>query len=492
MLNVFRILRPQDLEGSVEGGGSMPITLLEEFEMFGIENVKGKVPVAITIAGSDSGGGAGIQADLKTFAAMGVHGTTAITSVTAQNTQEVAAVIDLDAEMVKKQIRVVAEDLGIDAGKTGMLHTEEIIKAVASEVSKYGFPLVVDPVMVAKSGAPLLKPEAVNALKTSLLPEATVVTPNRFEAERLTDTRIESLEDAKRAAEEISKLGPEAVVIKGGHLSLQKAVDILYYKGKYKLLEAPRLDLKTTHGTGCSFSAAITAQLARGVDVSHAVENAKNFVTTAIKFGLNVGRGYGPVNPLASLYKEASKYRVLESVEEARRILESSPEAANFVPEVGMNVAMAVPYAEDLNDVAAIPGRLVRAYDHPKAVGYPRFGASLHLAKYILEIVKHEPTKRAAINLRFSEETLNFLKRKNLTVSFYDRREEPEEIKSVEGMTIPWGVRQAIQRIGKVPDVIYHRGDVGKEPMIVVLGQEASSLAKFVLEIAKEVAKFEP
>jgi hydroxymethylpyrimidine/phosphomethylpyrimidine kinase len=468
------------------------MTPSEAYEMFCIEKVKDKIPVAITIAGSDSGGGAGIQADLKTFAALGVHGTTAITAVTAQNTQKVAAVVDLDAEMVKKQIRVVAEDMGIDAGKTGMLHTEETIKAVASEVSKYRFPLVVDPVMVAKSGAPLLKPKAMTALKTDLLPEATVVTPNRFEAERLTDTKIENLEDAKRVAEEISKLGPEAVVIKGGHLSLQKAVDVLYYKGKHELLEAPRLDARTTHGTGCSFSAAITAQLARGTDVFSAVKNAKKFVAKAIKFGLKIGKGHGPVNPLVSLYKEASKYRVLESVEEAKRVLESSSEAVNLVPEVGMNVAMAVPYAEDLNDVAAVPGRLVKAYDHIRAVGHARFGASLHLARYILEIVKHKPTKRAAINLKFSQETLEILKRKNLTLSFYDRREEPEEIKKTEGMTIPWGVKQAIQRAGKVPDVIYHKGDIGKEPMIVILGEEASSLARFVLEIAREVAESEP
>ena len=150
--------------------------------------IKGKIPVAITIAGSDSGGGAGIQADLKTFAALGVHGTTAITSITAQNTHSVTAVEDLKPKMIRMQIRAVAEDLGIDAGKTGMLHTEEIIKIVSSEISKYNFPLVVDPVMIAKSGAPLLKPEAIEALKKYLLPKTTVITPNKFEAEKLSNT----------------------------------------------------------------------------------------------------------------------------------------------------------------------------------------------------------------------------------------------------------------------------------------------------------------
>jgi len=459
--------------------------------MSGIKKIKGKIPVAITIAGSDSGGGAGIQADLKTFAAIGVHGTTAITSITAQNTQAVKAVVDLDAEIIKKQIQAVAEDIGIDAGKTGMLHTKEIIKAVDSEVSKHQFPLVVDPVMVAKSGAPLLKPEAMNFLKTHLLPRATVVTPNKFEAEKLANRTIENLEDAKTAAKEISETGPEAVVVKGGHLNLQYATDVLYYKGKYRILETPWLDVETTHGTGCSFSAAIAAELAKGKDVPLAIKNAKKFITLAIRFGLNVGKGYGPVNPLGSLYQEASRYHVLKNVKEAKKLLETSPEIFKFVPEVGMNVAMAVPYAESLNDVAAIEGRLIRTVGKVKAVGNISFGSSSHLARYLLTITEHDLYKKAAINLKFSEDILSLLKQHGLEISFYDRKEEPEEIKKVEGMTIPWGVQQAIKRLGKVPDVIYHKGEVGKEPMIVILGKQACDLAKFATQLAKELEKLE-
>ncbi|MEM3774960.1 MAG: bifunctional hydroxymethylpyrimidine kinase/phosphomethylpyrimidine kinase, partial [Candidatus Bathyarchaeia archaeon] len=322
--------------------------------------MKSRIPVAITIAGSDSGGGAGIQADLKTFAALGVHGTVAITSITAQNTYAVRAVQDLKPEIVSEQIRAVAEDFCIDAGKTGMLHTDEIIKAVASEVSKYNFPLVVDPVMVAKSGAPLLKPEAINALKEHLLPLATVVTPNRFEAERLSGIEIQSLREAENAAKKISKMGPEAVVVKGGHIEGAEVTDILYYKGKFRRFTSPRLDEKTTHGTGCSFSAAIAAGLAKKLGVPEAVENAKNFVALSIKFGLKIGKGYGPVNPMAYLYREASRYEVLLNLEEAKNLLETHPEVAELIPEVGMNVAMAVRYAESVNDVAAIDGRIVR------------------------------------------------------------------------------------------------------------------------------------
>ena len=448
-----------------------------------------RVPVAITIAGSDSGGGAGIQADLKTFAALGVHGATAITSVTAQNTCSVTAVEDLKTEMIREQIKVVAEDLGIDAGKTGMLHTEEIIKTVSSEVSKYNFPLVVDPVMIAKSGAPLLKPEAMNALESFLLPKATVVTPNRFEAEKLADMEIKDLEDAKIAARKISEMGPKAVVIKGGHLDGEEAVDLLYHNGEFKTFSAPRLNTKTTHGTGCSFSAAIAAELAKKSDIEKAVEKAKKVVTLGIRFGLKVGKGYGPVNPMAYLYRESSKYNVLTNLEEAKALVEATPEVVMLVPEVGMNIAMATPYAESVADVAAIEGRIVKTSEGAKAVGNPKFGCSSHLARYLLEIHKYDKNKMAVINLKFSEETLKILKDWGKTISFYDRTKEPKETKNVEGMTVQWGVREAIKQIGAVPDVIYHRGDVGKEPMIVVFGEQAYNLAKLIVQLAREIGK---
>lgn len=455
--------------------------------MVWIKKVKGKIPVAITIAGSDSGGGAGIQADLKTFAALGVHGTTALTSITAQNTCSVIGVEDVNAEMIRKQIKTVAEDIGIDAGKTGMLHTQRIINAVASEISKYKFPLVVDPVMIAKSGAALLESNAVNALKEHLLRKATVVTPNKFEAETLAKVRIRNMEDAKVAAKKISKIGPEAVIVKGGHLDQHGAVDVLYYMGEFRVFKAPKLDAKTTHGTGCSFSAAIAAELAKGKNIPEAVENAKKLVTLAIRFGLNLGEGYGPVNPMAYLYRESSKYQVLSNMEEAKRLLESSPLITKLVPEVGMNITMAIPYAEKVDDIAAIPGRLVKVPEGARSVAHPRFGCSSHLARYILEIMKDDPTRKAAINLKFSEEVLEILKGMNLELSFYDRREEPEEVKKLEGMSVPWGVTQAVKRLGKAPDVIYHKGDLGKEPMIVIFGREATELAELVLKVAAKV-----
>ena len=453
--------------------------------------IKGKIPCALTIAGSDSGGGAGIQADLKTFAALGVHGMSAITAITAQNTVEVMAVHPVPPEIVKQQIEAVATDIGVDAAKTGMLYSTEIIKVVVEEVKTHGFPVVVDPVMIAKSGASLLREDAKRTLINELIPLATVVTPNAMEAQEITGIKIQDIKDAELAARKIAELGAKSVVVKGGHI-LQggKAVDVLYHDGKYHYFESERLESKTTHGTGCSFAAAIAAELAKGKNIPEAVEIAKKIVNMGIKFGLNIGRGFGPVNPMAELYKEASKYKILKNVKEAIKILEDNSEVSSLVPEVRMNLVMALPYAETLDDVVGVDGRITIVNGRAKAAACPEFGVSRHLAKYVLTAMKYDSSIRAAINIRYSLDILNICKKLGLSVSFYDRRKEPEEIKKIEGMSVPWGVEQAIRNIGKVPNVIYHEGDWGKEPMIVLLGENAINVAKLAIKIAKNLAKF--
>ncbi len=260
---------------------------------------------ALTIAGSDSGGGAGIQADLKTFAALGVFGTSAITSVTAQNTVGVQGVHDLPPEFVGRQIVSVLEDIAIDAAKTGMLSSAAIIGVVAEKVKTYRIErLVVDPVMVAKSGDPLLRPDAVKALIEHLLPLALVVTPNLPEAKALTGLAIDGLEAMRQAARQIHGLGSRYVVVKGGHL-LGRAIDLLFDGKVFAELDAERIETPHTHGTGCVFSAAIAAHLAKGLAVPEAVAAAKNFVTAAIRHGFPLGKGYGPTDPMAAALRSA-------------------------------------------------------------------------------------------------------------------------------------------------------------------------------------------
>jgi len=440
----------------------------------------------MTIAGSDSGGGAGIEADLKTFSALGVHGVVAITSITAQNTYRVSAIFDLPGWLVYEQIKVVVEDMGVDAAKTGMLSNSEIVESVARAVEEFKFPLVVDPVMIAKSGARLLREEAVNTLTSKLLPRAYLVTPNVPEAEILSGLRIKSLEDAERAARAISeRYGVEAVVVKGGHLESERVVDVLYYRGGLYHYESLRIE-GCTHGGGCAYSAAITAYLAKGLDVVGAVGRAKEFIVWAIKHGLRVGRGYCPVNPLAWLEIPAEKYRAISNVKRAVEVLlENSSRLLKYVPEVGINVVEAIDskYATSVEDVAGVKGRIVRVGDRLVAVGPVEFGASSHLARLVLEAMKIDPSVRGAVNIRYSEELVARAKSKGYLVVFVDRRLEPEEIRAVEGATLPWILREAVKQAGRVPDLIYDVGDVGKEPMIRVLGRSAIEAVSKLLDI---------
>lgn len=252
------------------------------------------LPRALTIAGSDSGAGAGIQADLKTFAALQVYGLSALTAITAQNTLGVRSAYTLAPELIEAQIDAVLEDIGANAAKTGMLANPQVIETVARCVARWQLPLVVDPVMVAKGGDRLLTSEAVTTLREVLLPLATVVTPNLPEAEVLTGQRIETLADMHSAARAIAHLGARHVVVKGGHRE-GEPVDVYFDGEQFLELPARRILTQHTHGTGCTFSAAITALLARGLPVEQAVAGAKAYITGAIAHAPGIGHGHGPV-----------------------------------------------------------------------------------------------------------------------------------------------------------------------------------------------------
>ena len=258
-----------------------------------------KLPVALTIAGSDSGGGAGIQADLKTFAALGVHGTSAVTAITAQNTLGVTEILEVPPSLVAAQIEAVMLDIGAAAAKTGMLSSAGIIEVVAHAIEHFDIRnLVVDPVMVAKGGARLLRDDAVDALRRRLLPLAAVVTPNLPEAEVLLGRAIRTLDERRQAARDLVALGARAAVVKGGHADDAQAIDHYFDGTELVELQSPRIATANTHGSGCVFSAAIAADLAKGSDSLAAVLLAKEFITGAIERSLEVGRGHGPVNPM--------------------------------------------------------------------------------------------------------------------------------------------------------------------------------------------------
>ncbi|MER3422329.1 MAG: bifunctional hydroxymethylpyrimidine kinase/phosphomethylpyrimidine kinase [Nitrospiraceae bacterium] len=251
----------------------------------------------LTIAGSDSGGGAGIQADLKAMSANGVFGMSAITAITAQNTEEVTTVFELPVSIIEAQIDAIFDDFDVAAVKTGMLSSAEIVAAVAKMLRPQNvMNLVVDPVMISKGGHSLLKADAVEALKRDLIPMALVITPNIHEAEQLSGTKITSLADARQAAKAIHTLGCRNVLIKGGHLMAERATDLLYDGRFFNVFKGEFIETPHTHGTGCTYASAIAAQLARGKALPDAVQTAKTYITEAIRHGLAIGHGRGPTN----------------------------------------------------------------------------------------------------------------------------------------------------------------------------------------------------
>jgi hydroxymethylpyrimidine/phosphomethylpyrimidine kinase len=419
---------------------------------------------ALTIAGSDSVGGAGLQADLKAFEALGIHGCTVVTCVTSQNTKRVSSIFPIPSSHVASQLDSVLEDVRLDAIKTGMLYSADIVKTVASKLKKVGGPLVVDPVMAATTGSSLHTEGFVDALVTRLLPIATLVTPNLNEASRLSGVKITDEKSAKIAGREILELGPKAVLLKGGHLKDVEAVDYLFAGKRTTKISSPRIQVEV-HGTGCTFGALIAGHIALGLELEEAVRRSKGMIYKAILARERVGAGVPCANPLAVLRIEAGKAHMLENLEDVGRSLEFLLDA-DLIPEVGTNIGHAVLGALEPDEVAAFDGRIVRVGLKARKVGSARFGASKHVARIVLAASSHDPNARCAMNLKYSEANLKACRKANMSVSTFDRAGEP---RGVSSMT--WGVHEAIKAYGSVPDVIYDMGGVGKEPMIRLLGE---------------------
>lgn len=435
----------------------------------------------LTIAGSDSGGGAGIQADLKAITLLGGFGMSVLTALTAQNTVGVQAIHEVPASFVEKQIDSVLSDIGADAIKTGMLSSKEIVEVVVKKIEQYGVAIVVvDPVMVSKSGAHLLRKDAQKAVIERLIPLATVVTPNLFEASVLTGRKVNSLDEMREAAAQIWGLGAKNVVIKGGHLK-GKAVDILFDGENYTEIEGPRIKTKNTHGTGCTFASAIATLLARGETVPGAVRKAKNFITMAIRAGLSLGKGTGPTNPTAYVLKEMERYPVIQELKRAMEMLKEG-KVGHLIPEVSSNLGYALPYAEGVGDIAAFPGRIVRFKDSIATSSDPEFDASRHVANIILTVMQFNPEYCSAMNIRYSKENVAKWKKEGFIGGSFDRRLEPKRVKEREGSSLEWGVGEVLKRMRRIPDFIYDEGGVGKEPMIRVLGKNPMEIVNKIMK----------
>jgi hydroxymethylpyrimidine/phosphomethylpyrimidine kinase len=440
-------------------------------------------PVVLTVAGSDSGGGAGIQADLKTIEATGGFGVSAVTAVTAQNTTAVESTHVLPVGELEAQLDAVLEDFDVRAVKTGMLATAELVEAVTGYAADLECPLVVDPVMVAATGDRLLT-EAAEAAYEDLVAEATLVTPNADEAAVLTDVEPEDEAGARLAGQRLLSTGTDAALVKGGHIPGDEVLDVLVTENDIEVARHPRIDTDATHGSGCALSAAVATRLAHGEALVDAVGRSVAFMERAVRYHHDVGEGAGAVHHLVALRNEAARDATAEAVTEAVRWFERES-VRPLVPEVGMNVVGATPYAEGADETAAVEGRVTRTLDGVRANRGVRFGASSHVARFLLSAREYRPELRFAVNCRFDDDVEAALGSLDWPVAEYDRAAEPDDAAG----TMDWGARQAFAG-GKRPVAVVDRGAVGKEPMTKLVAEEAATLAERVVELDDVVGSY--
>jgi len=431
--------------------------------------------IALSIAGSDPSAGAGIQADLKTFAALGIHGLTVITAITSQNTSKFSKVKEISSDMVQSQLESVLSDFNIDVIKIGMVYSPSIVKTIYSELKETKIPIVLDPVFESTTGGILLQNEAFPLFKKLLVPLSFVITPNMPEAERLAGMKIRTSKDVRVAATKIHHMGAENIVIKGGHLDGKNVTDYVLEKTKFYTFSAKRVN-RTTHGGGCNFSASLASSLANGHSLKTAVKFAKEFSFKSITNSQKIGKGIfvtktGNIDEIEKELSDAiSKFTNLKNI-------------SKYIPEVQTNFVFSRKNPESLNDILGVLGRIVKVGNGAVVTGSLKYGGSKHVGSAVLQMAKKFPAIRSGINIKYDKEIIKKAISKKFSVSYYERSSEPAKTRTREGNTISWGIKNAIKNSSRPADLIFHKGDVGKEPMIMIFGTNPNGVLGKIIKI---------
>jgi len=412
---------------------------------------------ALTIAGSDSIGGAGIQTDIKAMASLGVHATTVITAVTAQNTTEVSEVFPIPTDIISAQLNAVLKDCDLSAIKTGMLYSPDIVKVVAETLEEHNIPLVVDPVMVATVGDSLSKDGLSKALKRELLPLCEIVTPNRHEAEILSGMEITNEDDAMLACEIIGKEG-SSVLLKGGHMDTKNIVDYLYLSSEFTIMKNPRLN-KAGHGSGCTLSSYIAANLAKGLDLVNSVLRSRELIQKAIASQYAIGKGEVVVNSIVFDKSDAVRFGVLDELEDISGRLVSLPH--KLIPRNKLTIAYATPNAAGPEDIAGIEGGIGIHNGMLRKNGPAKFGAGEHLSFIVMESMKRDPSIRCAVSVSSSDDMLDTMEETGMSV--FVSRKKDHDWNSV--------VKEAFARYNGIPDAIVS-SDPKNETIMRILGRD--------------------
>lgn len=436
-----------------------------------------KQPTALTIAASDPDGCAGIAADLRTFYALGVHGTICLTAATVQNTKSFSSAFAISPQAIAAQLDAIFSDMHIDAVKIGFIAGEANVNAVADSLRKWKAKnIILDPVMSSQpDGKDISEKRTIDAIRRHLVPLCTFITPNAREAQVLTGEASPA-----SAAKKLHSLGAKNVVVKG----IRKGSSISDYAliGNKAIQISKPFAHTGTHGGGCVFSSALAAELALGKSPHDALNAAENFISSSIAAAWKPGKGIEAVEPLGS----AEKRKVLSELAHALAAFEADANAWKLLPEIATNLVYALPHATSVNDVAAVTGRIRRTMASARSLGRIDFGGSSHVARMLLTYQKYVPGTRSAMNIAASDGIFLAIKKHGIPLAVADRMTEPPGVAEKEGESMPWLVGQAMAH-RKGAKAIYFTGSIGKEPSVVLFGKSPGEIAALALKLAKEI-----
>ncbi len=415
----------------------------------------------LTIAGSDPSSGAGIQSDIKTFLAFDCHGLTAITAITSQNTSKFSKVEPVSPKTLSNQIDAVCSDFRLNSIKIGMVFNSKIIKTIYKKIRKFKVPIIVDPVIKSTSGGVLLEKKAISDYKKFIIPLATVITPNVFELETLSGIKIKNKKDIPKACKKMKELGAKNIIVTG--FEENKIIsDYVYLENEEFIISNKKIS-RINHGSGCNYSAALTAALTKGNNLKESIKIARKFAYDSIKNSKKIGSGI----PITQQKKQTKHEEILKK---AINNFSNKKNIWKYIPECQTNFVFSKNKPKSTKDILGLEGRIIKAGTRVIVAGDLKFGGSKHVASAVLEMNRKFPDIRSGINIKYEEQIIDRMKRKNLHIQSYNRKNEPKSIKKKENSTISWGIKSAIKNTSEPYDAVYHKGDFGKEPMIIIFG----------------------
>ena len=416
----------------------------------------------LSIGGSDPSSGAGIQSDIKTFSNYNVYGFTVITTITSQNTRKVTSIEPVSVKSLKTQLDSILSDFHIDAIKIGMVYNSQIIKIIHSKLRNVKVPIVVDPIIKSTTGVTLLKKSALRDYKKMIIPLADVITPNKYEAKVLSGTS-----NMNNAAKKIQTMGTNCVIITGATSSNNQISDFVLEKNKEYVISGKKIPIRN-HGSGCNYSASISISLAKGNTIHYAVKTAKDYVYQSIRNSKNIGKGVNIThknisNGMSELTDSINHFKQIKNI-------------YKIIPECQTNFVFAKKNPKSIMDVLGISGRLVKSGKEVVTAGEIVYGGSQHVGTAVIQVNKKFPEICSGLNIKYDTKIISKAKKSKFTILRYDRSKEPKKSKQKENSSISWGITSSLN--AKSPDIIYHKGDIGKEPMILIFGKNPDDVVK--------------